>query len=66
MQGKINRLLFDIKNMDEAYYKKVAALKERLQRKKKYLIIDIKNMEAQVDPSKVEPLNPLDRVEVEA
>ena len=65
MQDKLKRLLFDIRGADEQVRKKVAAIAERASKRRRYLVIDLKEMESIVNPDKVEELDVMPRMEID-
>tara|TARA_B100001029_G_C14868763_1_gene343313 strand:+ start:273 stop:473 length:201 start_codon:yes stop_codon:yes gene_type:complete len=64
MEREINRLLNDIQEKNGAIYDKLVAIAKKIRKRKKYLLIDVMEMESIVFEDKVQPVSQLDRVEV--
>jgi len=65
MRREINKLVKDIGEGDGRIYGKLLSIANKVSKRKKHLVIDIREMESMVDESKVEPVSDIDRVEVE-
>jgi len=62
---EVSKLLKDIGEVNEDIYNKLVSIAHKTARRKKYLIIDVMEMESMVDEDKVEPISSIERVEVE-
>ncbi len=65
MEDKIDKLLKEAEGASDSIKDKLVAIANKVSKKKKYLIIDILEMESIVDPDKVEPMESMERIEVE-
>jgi hypothetical protein len=65
MNRELNRLIKDVGPDNEDIYNKLVSIAHKVARQKDYLLIDVLDMESMVDESKVTPVPPMDRVEVE-
>jgi hypothetical protein len=66
MLKKINKLINYSKKIDNNIYNKLIVIAERISNGKKYLLINIKEMESIVSPEKVDSKdNRLEKVELE-
>lgn len=64
MEKKILKLLKDADNASEHIVERLTAIAAKVSKKKKYLVIDILEMESIVDPDKVEPMSDMETIEV--
>jgi len=65
MHKEVSKLLEDIGEVDEEIYNKLVSIAHKTAKRKKYLVIDVMEMESIVNEDKVEPISSLDRVEVD-
>ena len=64
MEDKIGKLLKEADGASDSIKDKLLAIANKVSKKKKYLVIDILEMESIVDPDKVEPIDDMERIEV--